>query len=428
MSLVLWGTFIALMLARVPIVFAMGLAGGLALLTGGVPMTLLVQRMLAQIDSFALLAVPFFILTGSVMGAGGISARLVRFAGALVGRYRGGLGATCITTTTIFSGISGSSASDAAAIGSILIPAMIRRGYGRAYAAALQAAAAVNGPIIPPSVLMIVYASIANVSVGAMFVGGAIPGLIIAAALLTGNWWWARRNNLPAEAPASLREVGRATVDAGWALVVPVIILGGILSGVFTATEAGAVAAALIRAGRDREQGLVPRLRPAPGAPLDDTLVRQGRLSFADGQRHLADLLDAKRRPTAVFCAGNDVIALGAYYAALRGGVAVPGELSLVGFDDIQMSGWAAFEPTYRPPGPASHGRHRGRPAARAPDRSADRASASGAAGGAGAPRHARARGARRTGPEPTLEIRTRRPPPSNATGAQPGRRRARGP
>ena len=244
MSLVLWGTFLALMLARVPIVFAMGLAGALALLTGGVPMTLLVQRMLAQIDTFALLAVPFFILTGSVMGAGGISARLVRFAAALVGRYRGGLGATCITTTTIFSGISGSSASDAAAIGSILIPAMIRRGYGRAYAAALQAAAAVNGPIIPPSVLMIVYASIANVSVGAMFVGGAIPGLIIAAALLTGNWWWARRKKLPAETPASLREVGRATVDAGWALVVPVIILGGILSGVFTATEAGAAAAA----------------------------------------------------------------------------------------------------------------------------------------------------------------------------------------
>lgn len=244
MSLVLWGTFLALMLARVPIVFAMGLAGALALLTGGIPTTLLVQRMVAQIDSFSLLAVPFFILTGSVMGAGGISARLVRFAAALVGRYRGGLGATCVTTTTIFSGISGSSASDAAAIGSILIPAMIRRGYGRAYAAALQAAAAVNGPIIPPSVLMIVYASIANVSVGAMFVGGAIPGLIVAAALLAGNWWWAWRNNLPAEPPASLREVGRATVDAAWALVVPVIILGGILSGVFTATEAGAVAAA----------------------------------------------------------------------------------------------------------------------------------------------------------------------------------------
>jgi C4-dicarboxylate transporter DctM subunit len=231
------------MLLRVPIVFAMGVAGGLALLTSGIPLTLLIQRMFAQVDSFALLAIPFFVLTGSVMEAGGISTRLVRFANSLVGRYRGGLGAVCVTTTTVFSGISGSSASDAAAVGSILIPAMVRRGYHRAYAAALQAAAAVNGPIIPPSVLMVVYAAIANVSVGAMFVGGAVPGLLVAAALLVGNWWWSRRKGYPAERPASAREIARAFVDAIWALIVPVIIIGGILTGVFTATEAGAVAA-----------------------------------------------------------------------------------------------------------------------------------------------------------------------------------------
>jgi tripartite ATP-independent transporter DctM subunit len=213
------------------------------MLATDIPLTLLVQRMFAQIDSFALLAVPFFVLTGSIMEAGGISARLVHCMGTLVGRYRGGLGAVCVTTTTVFSGISGSSASDAAAIGSILIPAMKRRGYDRAYAAALQAAAAVNGPIIPPSVLMIVYASIANVSVGAMFVGGAIPGLIIAAGLLLGNGWWARRKGYPSEPAASAREIRAAFADAAWALMVPVIILGGILSGVFTATEAGAVAA-----------------------------------------------------------------------------------------------------------------------------------------------------------------------------------------
>jgi tripartite ATP-independent transporter DctM subunit len=240
---VLWGSFLALVLVRVPIVFAMGVAGGVALIASGIPLSLLVQRMVAQIDSFALLAVPFFVLTGSVMEAGGISARLVRFAATIVGRYQGGLGAVCITTTTVFSGISGSSASDAAAIGSIMIPAMTRRGFDRGYAAALQAAAAVNGPIIPPSVLMIVYASIANVSVGAMFVGGAIPGLIVAAALLLGNWWWSRRKGYPAERPASARDIGHAFVDAAWALIVPVIIIGGILSGVFTATEAGAVAA-----------------------------------------------------------------------------------------------------------------------------------------------------------------------------------------
>lgn len=241
MSLVLWGTFLALILVRVPIVFAMGVAGGITLLFDNLPLTLLVQRMLAQVDSFALLAVPFFILTGSIMEAGGISARLVRLASALVGRFRGGLGAVCITSTTVFSGISGSSAADASAIGSVLMPAMIRRGYSRGYAAALQAAAAVNGPIIPPSVLMIVYASIANVSVGAMFVGGAVPGVIVAVALLFGNWWWARNKAGLAETPATRSEIAHAFVDAIWALIVPVIILGGILTGMFTATEAGAV-------------------------------------------------------------------------------------------------------------------------------------------------------------------------------------------
>lgn len=244
MSLVLWGSFFALLLLRVPIVYAMGVAGGLALLAGGVPLTLLVQRMFAQLDTFALLAVPFFILTGAVMEAGGISARLVRLAATLVGHFRGGLGAVCVSATTVFSGISGSSASDASAIGSILIPAMIRRGYHRGYAAALQAAASVNGPIIPPSVLMVVYASIAQVSVGAMFVGGAVPGLVVAAALLLGNWWWARRSGYPAEPMIAPGERRRAFRDAAWGLVVPLIIIGGILSGVFTATEAGAVAAA----------------------------------------------------------------------------------------------------------------------------------------------------------------------------------------
>ena len=241
-GLVLWGSFLSLVLARVPIVYAMGIAGGLTLMLDGLPLTLLIQRMMAQIDSFALLAVPFFILTGSVMEAGGISARLVRLASALVGRFRGGLGAVCITSTTVFSGISGSSAADASAIGSVLLPAMIRRGYSRAYAAALQAAAAVNGPIIPPSVLMIVYASIANVSVGAMFVGGAVPGAIVAIALIAGNWWWARKNGDLIEPPPAKGEIAEAFYDAIWALIVPVIILGGILAGVFTATEAGVVA------------------------------------------------------------------------------------------------------------------------------------------------------------------------------------------
>lgn len=243
MVVTLWISFFGLLLLRVPVVYAMGFASGVALLIGGVPLTLQSQRMIAQADSFTLLAVPFFILTGTVMEAGGIAARLVRFANSLVGRFRGGLGMVCALTTTIFSGISGSSASDASAIGSVLIPAMIQRGYSRAYAAALQSAASCNGPIIPPSVLMIVYASLANVSIGAMFLGGVIPGLIICLGLLVGNYWWARRLGYPSEDPVRVGEIWRSFWDARWALLVPVIIVGGILSGAFTATEAGAVAA-----------------------------------------------------------------------------------------------------------------------------------------------------------------------------------------
>jgi C4-dicarboxylate transporter DctM subunit len=176
------------------------------------------------------------------METGGISARLVRFAASLVGHFQGGLGMVCVVSSMIFAGISGSSAADASAIGGILIPAMARRGYSRPYAASLQAAAATMGPIIPPSVLMVVYGSLANVSIGAMFLGGLVPGVLVGLGLMLGNYWWARRLGYPAEESASWGQVWTSFREAVWALIIPVVIVGGILSGVFTATEAGAVA------------------------------------------------------------------------------------------------------------------------------------------------------------------------------------------
>jgi tripartite ATP-independent transporter DctM subunit len=238
------GGFLVFMLLGMPIVFALGASSMLALgLASDISLLLVPQRMIAQIDSFALLAVPFFVLAGMVMEQGGISARLVHFATCLVGHFRGGLAMVCIVSSMIFAGVSGSTSADAAAIGAILIPAMIVRGYDRAFVASLQAAAATMGPIIPPSTLAIIYASLTNVSVGKLFLAGIVPGIMIGLALMIATHFYATRLDYPVERRATLKETMQSMRDSFWALMVPVVILGGIVSGVFTATESGAIAA-----------------------------------------------------------------------------------------------------------------------------------------------------------------------------------------
>lgn len=232
------------MLIGMPVVFALVASSVLALALGSeLPLMIVAQRMLGQVDSFTLLAVPFFVLAGVIMEQGGISARLVRFASTLVGHYRGGLAMVCVLSSMIFAGVSGSSAADASAIGSILIPAMIARGYDRAFVASLQASAATMGPIIPPSSLAIIYGAIANVSIGQLFLGGIVPGLMVGLALMIMTQFYSTRLDYPVEAKATWGERWRAFCGSLWALVVPFLILGGIISGVFTATESGAIAA-----------------------------------------------------------------------------------------------------------------------------------------------------------------------------------------
>ena len=182
MSAVLIGSFFALCLAGVPIAFAMGLSTLLGILYhGSLPLSLLAQRTLVGVDSYALLAVPFFILAGNLMNSGGITDQIIRLAVALVGRFRGGLALTSVLAATIFSGLSGSAAADASALGKVLIPAMKRQGYGGGFSAALMAAACVNGPIIPPSIPLVIYGLSAGkgVSIIALFLGGLIPGLLL---------------------------------------------------------------------------------------------------------------------------------------------------------------------------------------------------------------------------------------------------------
>ncbi len=239
-------TFLVLMLAGVPVAFTMVLAVLAALLSSEAAPTLTIipQKMTGGLDSFTLLAVPFFLLSGELMESGGLTIRIVRFVGCLVGHLKGGLMHVSIAASMVFAGISGSGVADASAIGSILVPIMKKKGYAPPYIAAVQAGAGSIGPIIPPSITMIVYASLASLSVAAMFLGGIIPGILIGIGLMIYNYFYSRKYGYEGEARASLKELAKATLEAIPALIMPGIILGGIVSGVFTATEAGAVACA----------------------------------------------------------------------------------------------------------------------------------------------------------------------------------------
>jgi C4-dicarboxylate transporter DctM subunit len=243
MALTLFVVFGILLVLNVPVAFALGLAGFAALLwQGQYPLAIVDQRMFTAFDSFPLMAIPFYILAGGLMDSGGISTRIVRFASTLVGHFRGGLAMVAIVSCMFFSGVSGSAVADAAAIGAALIPAMSRRNYDPAFSASLVASSAVMGPIIPPSIPMVLYGVLAGVSIADLFLAGILPGLVIAVALMIVCYWEAVRKNYPREPRATWGEFFAVGRDAFWALIMPVIILGGILSGVFTPTEAGVAA------------------------------------------------------------------------------------------------------------------------------------------------------------------------------------------
>ena len=236
---------VVLIVADLPVVFAFGLtaiAGVIA--SGDLPLSVIPQRIFVGLDSFPLLAAPLFMLAGEIMSVGAMSDRLVKFATALFGHLRGSLAMICVIATTLFSCVSGSGAADTAAVGSILIPAMIKRGYNPGFATALQASAGCLGPIIPPSIAMVIYAWVAGVSVSAMFLGGVIPGILIAMALLVVSYFHARNGGdaYAGDQRATSAEMVKATIGALPALGMPLIIVGGFRIGAFTATEAAAVA------------------------------------------------------------------------------------------------------------------------------------------------------------------------------------------
>jgi len=240
----LLGVMLALTAFGVPLVFSLLGASVFTLfvIRPELPLTVVPQLFIGGIDSFVLLAIALFFLAGELMTAGGVVDRILAFARALVGHVRGGLGQVSVVSSVVMAGVSGSAVADAAAVGPLLIRSMKREGYPAAYSAALIETASTLGPIIPPSIPMIIYAVTANVSVGAMFMAGILPGLLIAIGLSAIVYLSARRMNLPRSERAEKSAILSATLRALLALLAPVIIVGGIRGGIFTPTEAGAIA------------------------------------------------------------------------------------------------------------------------------------------------------------------------------------------
>ncbi|MEQ9814788.1 MAG: TRAP transporter large permease [Azospirillaceae bacterium] len=245
MALVPFYLLLALMLIGMPVTFALLIAPGASLLIADVDRfwPMMQSRLFNGMNSFPLMAVPFFILAGEIMNRGQITLSLVQFSRALIGHLRGGLAQVNVLSSMLFAGLSGSAVADTSALGSMLIPAMEKNGYTRRFAAAITASSSVIGPIIPPSGIMVLYAFIMNVSVGGLFAAGLVPGVMVGLGLMAMTWWQAKRKNFPvANRKATWRERGQATREAVWPLLAPVILLGGILTGFFTPTEAAAVA------------------------------------------------------------------------------------------------------------------------------------------------------------------------------------------
>lgn len=243
MVAVLGITFFLFMLIGIPIAFVLGGATFAYLMTEpSLDPNIIPTRLFTGIDAFPIMAIPFFILAGALMNEGGMTRRLVEFAQNLVGHYRGGLAQVNVLASILMSGRTGSAVADTSAVGSALIPAMIKDGYSRPFSAAVTASSSTMGAIIPPSIPMIIYGTIANVSIGALFLAGIVPGLLIGLALMVTVWILGRRLGFHKGEKATWRQRLAGTWDAGVALTMPVIILVGMTTGIFTATEAGAVA------------------------------------------------------------------------------------------------------------------------------------------------------------------------------------------
>jgi len=243
-ALVLLGSFVVLMMLGVPIAYALGAASLIGALYIELPIDAVMIQIASGINKFSLLAIPFFVLAGAIMAEGGMARRLVAFAGVLVGFLRGGLSLVNVLASTFFGAISGSSVADTASIGSVLIPEMERKGYPRSFATAVTVSGSIQATLIPPSHNAVIYSLAAGgtVSIAALFMAGVLPGLLLGLTIATLCLYTARKRNFPKGEVIPLRQALRIAGEALWGLMTMVIILGGILSGIFTANESASIA------------------------------------------------------------------------------------------------------------------------------------------------------------------------------------------
>jgi len=243
MAALLLGTLFVLLAFNVPIAFSVGLASVFTVwLKMPIPTMMIAQKMYAGVNSFPLMAIPLYVLAGVLMQEGKIMVRLIRFAKSIIGFVRGGIGMASVLAAMFFAGVSGSSIADTAAVGSLLIPEMKKDGYGESFPTALVASAGTIGGIIPPSIAMILYGVVAEQSIAKLFLGGAIPGVLIGLSFMIICYFYSRKHKLPAGAPPRIREIVVSFLHSLLPLGLPLVIVGGILTGVFTATEAGVIA------------------------------------------------------------------------------------------------------------------------------------------------------------------------------------------
>jgi C4-dicarboxylate transporter DctM subunit len=234
--------FIVCLVLRFPIAFALGFSCLIYVLLNGIPMVIIPAKMYSGIDVFVLLSIPGFILAGNLMNQGGLTEKIIAFCNHIVGHIRGGLALANIGTSMLFAGISGTAISDTASIGSIMIPAMKKEGYDADFSCAITASSSTVGPIIPPSVPMIIAATLSGLSVGKLFLAGAIPGLMLGVGMMAVAYYISRKRNYPKHPKSTFRQMARSFVDTFWSLLMTLIILFGIIGGIFTPTEASIIA------------------------------------------------------------------------------------------------------------------------------------------------------------------------------------------
>ncbi len=296
---VLFSVFIAGLVLGIPVAITLGISSLAYLLIAGLPPVVMPQKMYAGMDVFVLLSIPGFILAGNLMNRGGITHRIIRFANSIVGWIRGGLGLTNISASMLFGGITGTAVADAASIGGVMIPGMKKAGYPADFSAAVTAASSTVGPIIPPSVPMIIVGALSGISVGKMFLAGAVPGILMGLAMMATAYVISVRKRYPRQPWQGLAEVGRSFGGAVWAIAMTFLIIYGLLSGLATPTETAVVASVYAFVVGAFIYGELP-LRAVPGILVDSAVLAAGILALVGFANVFGWILVSEHIPQAI--------------------------------------------------------------------------------------------------------------------------------